>query len=114
MATTRDRKPLNFVAAEPSSIDDLADRVVSVSNLGVEGAAEKSQYDDTDVQGNGASQKHADAVETFFDLVIDELAALRTRAEVEAIHQAADLIIECESRGGRVHVTGIGKSEHIA
>lgn len=114
MATTRDRKPLNFVAAEPSSIDDLVDRVVSVSNLGVEAAVEKSQYGDTVENENGASQKQADPVETFFDLVIDELAALRTRAEVEAIHQAADLIIECESRGGRVHVTGIGKSEHIA
>jgi KpsF/GutQ family protein len=39
---------------------------------------------------------------------------LRTRAEAEAIERAADLILECESRGGRVHVTGIGKSEHIA
>jgi len=114
MATTRDRKPLNFVAAEPSSIDDLADRVLSVSNLGVEAAAEKSQYDETVENENGASQEQADPVEKFFDLVIDELAALRTRAEVEAIHRAADLIIECESRGGRVHVTGIGKSEHIA
>jgi D-arabinose 5-phosphate isomerase GutQ len=114
MATTRDRKPLNFVAAEPAVIDDLADRVLSVSNLGVEAVVDKSQSDDTDVSGNGASQKHADPVETFFDLVINELAALRTRAEVEAIHQAADLILECESRGGRVHVTGIGKSEHIA
>jgi len=114
MATTRERKPLNFVAAEPSSIDDLADRVLSVSNLGVEAAVEKSQYDDTDENENGASREHADPVEKFFDLVIDELAALRTRAEVEAIHRAADLIIECESRGGRVHVTGIGKSEHIA
>jgi D-arabinose 5-phosphate isomerase GutQ len=53
-------------------------------------------------------------VETFFDLVRDELAALRTRAEVDAIERAAELILECESRGGRVHVTGIGKSEHIA
>jgi D-arabinose 5-phosphate isomerase GutQ len=46
--------------------------------------------------------------------VRDELAALRTRAEVDAIERAADLILDCESRGGRVHVTGIGKSEHIA
>ena len=56
----------------------------------------------------------AEAVEAFFGLVIDELDSLRTRAKVEAIEQAADLILECESRGGRVHVTGIGKSEHIA
>jgi arabinose-5-phosphate isomerase len=53
-------------------------------------------------------------VESFFDRVIEELSGLRTRAEAEAIERAADLILECESRGGRVHVTGIGKSEHIA
>ncbi len=53
-------------------------------------------------------------VERFFDLILDELRALRTRAEVEAIERAADLILESESRGGRVHVTGIGKSEHVA
>jgi arabinose-5-phosphate isomerase len=39
---------------------------------------------------------------------------LRTRAEIEAIERAAGLILECESKGGRVHVTGIGKSEHVA
>jgi D-arabinose 5-phosphate isomerase GutQ len=55
-----------------------------------------------------------EAVETFFGLAIEELAALRTRAEASAIERAADLILECESRGGRVHVTGIGKSEHVA
>jgi arabinose-5-phosphate isomerase len=54
------------------------------------------------------------AVETFFELALEELAALRTRAEADAIERAADLILECESRGGRVHVTGIGKSEHVA
>ncbi|HKS40589.1 MAG TPA: SIS domain-containing protein, partial [Blastocatellia bacterium] len=53
-------------------------------------------------------------VESFFDRVVEELSGLRTRAEAEAIERAADLILECESRGGRVHVTGIGKSEHIA
>src|SRR5215831_1653320 len=50
----------------------------------------------------------------FFDLVIAELAALRTRAEGEAICRAVDLIIECEGAGGRVHVTGVGKSEYVA
>ena len=55
-----------------------------------------------------------EAIEKFFGLAMEELAAMRTRAEIEAIERAADLIIECESRGGRVHVTGIGKSEHVA
>ena len=53
-------------------------------------------------------------IEQFFDLAVDELVALRTRAEADAIERAADLILESEARGGRVHVTGIGKSEHIA
>ncbi|MFY9574323.1 MAG: SIS domain-containing protein, partial [Blastocatellia bacterium] len=65
-------------------------------------------------EGNPESKSPAESIQTFFDLVIDELAALRTRAEIEAIERAADLILDCESRGGRVHVTGIGKSEHIA
>ncbi|HXG68705.1 MAG TPA: SIS domain-containing protein [Blastocatellia bacterium] len=64
--------------------------------------------------GERPDENSAVSVERFFDLILDELTALRTRAEVAAIERAADLIIECESRGGRVHVTGIGKSEHVA
>jgi arabinose-5-phosphate isomerase len=66
---------------------------------------------------NGSAPRHpspVEAVENFFELALDELAALRTRAEADAIERAADLILDCESRGGRVHVTGIGKSEHVA
>jgi D-arabinose 5-phosphate isomerase GutQ len=53
-------------------------------------------------------------VDRFFDLVIAELSALRTRAEHEAIDRAVDLILDCEAGGGRVHVTGVGKSEYVA
>jgi D-arabinose 5-phosphate isomerase GutQ len=53
-------------------------------------------------------------VDRFFDLVIAELSALRTRAEHEAIDRAVDLILDCEAHGGRVHVTGVGKSEYVA
>lgn len=53
-------------------------------------------------------------VEAFFDLAVQEMAALRTRAEVDAIEAAASLILGQEKLGGRVHFTGIGKSEHIA
>ena len=53
-------------------------------------------------------------VQEFFDLALREMASLRTRAEIDAIEQAAALILDCEARGGRVHVTGIGKSEHVA
>src|SRR5436853_5020245 len=50
----------------------------------------------------------------FLDVVIGDLSALRTRAEIDAIERAADLILECEVQGGRVHVTGVGKSEYVA
>jgi KpsF/GutQ family protein len=63
----------------------------------------------TETKGSPAAE-----IESFFDMVVEELSALRTRAEADAIERAADLILECESRGGRVHVTGIGKSEHVA
>lgn len=50
----------------------------------------------------------------FLDVVVEELSALRTRAEIDAIEKAADLILQCEANGGRVHVTGVGKSEYVA
>jgi arabinose-5-phosphate isomerase len=119
MAIIRDQKPVRVVAVEASRLEDLADTVMGISSqasldpgvIGDKIRAESQGENDADaVEQNSSSA----AVETFFDLVIDELSALRTRAELDAIERAADLILDCESRGGRVHVTGIGKSEHIA
>jgi D-arabinose 5-phosphate isomerase GutQ len=59
-------------------------------------------------------RRYAREAEKFFDLAIAELAALRTRAERDAIEIATRLILESESNGGRVHVTGVGKSEYVA
>lgn len=53
-------------------------------------------------------------VETFLDLAIQEMASLRALTDVDDIERAAELILESECRGGRVQVTGVGKSEHIA
>ncbi|MGH9823735.1 MAG: SIS domain-containing protein [Blastocatellia bacterium] len=53
-------------------------------------------------------------IEHFLDLAITELSALRTHSEAHAIKSAADLIMEHEAMGGRVHVTGVGKSEYVA
>ena len=61
-----------------------------------------------------ARRSPVEEIESFFEAALDELTALRTRAEANAIERAADLILESEARGGRVHATGIGKSEHIA
>jgi arabinose-5-phosphate isomerase len=53
-------------------------------------------------------------VEDFLDLAVAELSAARATIQMNAIGRAAQLILEGESRGGRVHVTGVGKSEYVA
>jgi arabinose-5-phosphate isomerase len=120
MAIIPDQKPFKVVAVKASALEDLADAVMKLPPQTALGATDVvadgspvGKLDGNDVNGAKAGSPEG-AVETFFDLVIDELSALRTRAEIEAIQRACELILECESRGGRVHVTGIGKSEHIA
>jgi arabinose-5-phosphate isomerase len=71
----------------------------------------------TDPSGDLLSTNQPDSIgeiEAFLDLAIKELSALRTRSEEDSLNQAADLILERETRGGRVHVTGVGKSEYVA
>lgn len=118
MAISTDQKEFKVVAVEPSSLEDLADSVIGLAHEGEFGEALAVGGAARTVDGNGVdadqSKGPAESVQTFFDLVIDELSTLRTRAEIEAIERAANLILESESNGGRVHVTGIGKSEHIA
>jgi D-arabinose 5-phosphate isomerase GutQ len=99
MSTRRQRETLKSPSVQPGELNvDLEDVFKPESN------GSKPVEDKSPVQ----------AIESFFDLALSELSALRTRAELDAIERAADLILECESMGGRVHVTGIGKSEHIA
>jgi arabinose-5-phosphate isomerase len=43
-----------------------------------------------------------------------ELAALAERHDGASLLAAAELIEAAESKGGRVHVTGVGKPEHVA
>ena len=43
-----------------------------------------------------------------------EIGALAARHDGTAIQAAAELIEESERAGGRVHVTGVGKPEHVA
>jgi arabinose-5-phosphate isomerase len=62
----------------------------------------------------GGSRHSSNQVEIFLDLAIQEMARLRAGTDVDDIERAAELILESERRGGRVHVTGVGKSEHIA
>ena len=48
------------------------------------------------------------------DVMVGELDALRSRADAAPYLAALALIREAEANGGRVHVTGIGKPEHLA
>jgi len=118
MATSRDHEGFKVVTVESTPLKDRPDSALGVAPqaANLDAGIGLAASHDIGVAGNGAAMEHTPiaAVETFFDLVIDELSALRTRAESEMIERAAALILDCESRGGRVHVTGIGKSEHIA
>ncbi len=116
MAMSRDQKPYKVVAVESPALEELADSVLKIAHADV--VAEVEPLANEVLRGKavtaGDNASPAESVERFFDLIIEELSALRTRAEVDSIERAADLILACESKGGRVHVTGIGKSEHIA
>ena len=49
-----------------------------------------------------------------FDVAIAELTTLRERLDPASFDAAIELIQAAEAQGGRVHVTGIGKPEHVA
>jgi D-arabinose 5-phosphate isomerase GutQ len=118
MATSPDRKPLNSHGVESLGvigeieidIDSHTSELLDAKSDRLEPAG--SEVKDTTDEEDRLSPTAA--VDRFLDLALSELADLRTRAEVDAIEQAADLILDCEARGGRVHVTGVGKSEHVA
>ncbi|MDH3212483.1 MAG: PfkB family carbohydrate kinase [Myxococcales bacterium] len=49
-----------------------------------------------------------------FAVAVEEVTALRDRLSPSAFDAAIALIRRAEAEGGRVHVTGIGKPEHVA
>jgi arabinose-5-phosphate isomerase len=58
---------------------------------------------------------YRNAVPIFLDTAVEELVRLRARiGDENYFKRAADLIERVESRGGRIHVTGIGKPEYVA
>ncbi len=50
----------------------------------------------------------------FLELCVGELGTLRREIDLGQIRAAVDMIRSAESRGGRVHLTGVGKPEHVA
>jgi len=57
---------------------------------------------------------YADALNKFLDTVPFEIKSLRDRIKIDQISEVAELILERESKGARVHITGTGKCEHVA
>jgi arabinose-5-phosphate isomerase len=104
-------------AAPGSDPGPAAERIIVSSPSNGKEAACSGQ---TASQENGADPgppEQSDSlkeIEAFMDLALKELSALRTRSEQDAVNRAADLILEQERAGGRVHVTGVGKSEYVA
>jgi arabinose-5-phosphate isomerase len=49
-----------------------------------------------------------------YDVALAELTELRRRLDASAFERAVALIDAARASGGRVHVTGVGKPEHIA
>jgi sugar/nucleoside kinase (ribokinase family)/D-arabinose 5-phosphate isomerase GutQ len=50
----------------------------------------------------------------FFDVALKELGDLRGGLNIAAISRTVEIIRTALGRGGRVHVTGVGKPEHVA
>jgi len=53
-------------------------------------------------------------VKRFLDGSFTELGRLRRKLDSREIARAVEAIAMAEARGGRVHVTGVGKPEHVA
>lgn len=53
-------------------------------------------------------------IKTYLDTVQQELQAFAQSLDVQAVEAVAKTIIEYETIGGRVHVTGVGKPGHVA
>jgi arabinose-5-phosphate isomerase len=70
----------------------------------------RNSRDDTRQVGLDA----ADEIEKFFLLSLDELAVLRRAIDLNAIARAVAMIRATNANGGRIHITGVGKPEHVA
>lgn len=55
-----------------------------------------------------------DNLQKFLSNIEEELNKNIKNADIESIKKAAEIILASEKKGGRVHVTGIGKPGHVA
>ena len=68
---------------------------------------------ETPAQANGPLDPSVE-VSRFLELCLGELGTLRREIDLNQIRAAVDMIRIAEARGGRVHLTGVGKPEHVA
>jgi len=61
-----------------------------------------------------ASKPASAELEHFFSVAAREVERVCRSSDRAAIAEAARVILRAEERGGRVHVTGVGKPEHVA
>ena len=54
------------------------------------------------------------AYDSFLNTVKTDLPAFIEQMNYSEIEKAADLIVEAQKNGGRVHISGIGKPGHIS
>jgi arabinose-5-phosphate isomerase len=66
------------------------------------------------LHGEVAVNPYENAVQDFLDIAISELSKLRGRIDAKFLAGVADLLVEVERKGGRIHFTGIGKPEYVA
>src|SRR5271163_2267980 len=62
---------------------------------------------------NGAFDPEIE-IQRFFDTAIEELSSLRREVKLGSIDKAVEMIRAAVTKSGRVHVTGVGKPEHVA
>lgn len=55
-----------------------------------------------------------DALKSFIDISRTEFDKYADGIDCESVKEAAELIIDAKKKGGRLHITGIGKPAHIA
>lgn len=53
-------------------------------------------------------------LKSYIDISLEEFSKYIEKIDYEALRKAADLIIEAKKNGNRVHITGIGKTAHVA
>lgn len=97
------------LGAFPSGFE-VRDRIEALYGESIPGA----DFRDDSKAARGETSARSTELEKFFDIALEELASTRRSIDSRAILRTVDLIRNAQARGGRVHVTGVGKPEHIA